>query len=380
VRHFLALSLCVAALGPIFPVYSASADFKATYVGGTVSSFKPGLHGRLNLQDGKELLFRCSKSQSVRITYLGITELALGQAAGHIPASRVAMGAALGLPGVLLMRKKSKNYLTISYVNSAGSNEVAVLDLSKEDTWIAIPILEARSGRKVIRDGSSGAKADSAPRLDVIPPQLASTGTAFAISTDGFFLTNDHVIKGCANVLLRGVGNSSQEARVWADDPTNDLALLKTPDMAGPTLKFAENSQLRLGQNVVVIGYPMPDILAHGAKVTIGNISSLAGMNDDTRVVQVTAPIQPGNSGGPVLDEGGNVIGVVQSTLGTVATAAETGKIPQNMNFAIKASIARVFLDSNNILYGTTVTDRRIGVSQISETAEHSVLLVECWK
>jgi S1-C subfamily serine protease len=285
-----------------------------------------------------------------------------------------------GSAGGYLLRKKSKNYLTISYVNSAGSNEVAVLDLSKEDTWIAIPILEARSGRKVIRDGSSGAKADSAPRLDVIPPQLASTGTAFAISTDGFFLTNDHVIKGCANVLLRGVGNSSQEARVWADDPTNDLALLKTPDMAGPTLKFAENSQLRLGQNVVVIGYPMPDILAHGAKVTIGNISSLAGMNDDTRVVQVTAPIQPGNSGGPVLDEGGNVIGVVQSTLGTVATAAETGKIPQNMNFAIKASIARVFLDSNNILYGTTVTDRRIGVSQISETAEHSVLLVECWK
>ena len=103
-------------------------------------------------------------------------------------------------------------------------------------------------------------------------------------------------------------------------------------------------------------------------------------MNDDTRVVQVTAPIQPGNSGGPVLDEGGNVIGVVQSTLGTVATAAKTGRIPQNMNFAIKASIARVFLDSNNILYGTTVTDRRIDVSQISETAEQSVLLVECWK
>jgi hypothetical protein len=158
------------------------------------------------------------------------------------------------------------------------------------------------------------------------------------------------------------------------------LALLKTPVMVGPTLKFAENSQLRLGQNVIVIGYPLPDILAHGVKVTTGNISSLAGMNDDTRMVQVTAPIQPGNSGGPVLDDGGNVIGVVRSTLGTMATAVETGKIPQNMNFAIKASIARVFLDSNNIPCGTTVTDRRIDVSQISETAEQSVLLVECWK
>ena len=379
-RHFLALSLCVAALGAIFPAYSASADFKATYVGGTVSSFKPGLHGRLNLQDSKELLFRCSKSQGVQITYSGITELAMGRAAGHITASRVAMGAALGLPGVLLMGKQSKNYLTISYVNSAGSNEVAVLDLSKEDIWIAIPILEARSGRKVIRDGSSGVKADSSPKPDVIPPQLASTGTAFAISTDGFFLTNDHVINGCASVLLRGVGNSSQEARVWAHDPTNDLALLKTPVMVGPTLKFAENSQLRLGQNVIVIGYPLPDWLAHGIKVTTGNISSLAGMNDDTRMVQVTAPIQGGSSGGPVLDDGGNVIGVIRSTLGTVATAVETGKIPQNMNFAIKASIVRVFLDSNNVAYGITVTDRRIDVSQISETAEQSVLLVECWK
>ena len=378
-RLFSALSLFVAVLGSICPGYSASADFKATYVGGTVSSFKPGLHGRLDLQDSKELLFRYSKSQSVQITYSGITELALGQAAGHSTASRLAMGAALGLPGVLLMRKKSKNYLTISYVNSSEGKEVAVLDLSKEDLWIAIPILEARSGRKVIRDGSPEANTDHAPKPVTQTPQLTGSGTAFAINTDGFFLTNNHVISGCANVLLRGVGNSSLEARVWAYDPTNDLALLKTSEMAGPALRFAENSQLRLGQNVIVIGYPLPDKLAHGVKVTTGNISSLAGMNDDTRHVQVTAPIQPGNSGGPVLDKGGNIIGVVVSTLG-MNTAVETGAIPQNVNFAIKASIVRVFLDSNNVAYGTGVMDGRLNVSQISETAGQSVLLVECWR
>jgi S1-C subfamily serine protease len=181
-------------------------------------------------------------------------------------------------------------------------------------------------------------------------------------------------------VSLRIGGNSSLQARVWAQDATNDLALLKTTEPSETALGFADNSQLRLGQSIIVIGYPLSDLLSHGVKVTTGTISSLAGMHDDTRLVQVTAPIQPGNSGGPVLDESGNVIGVIRSSLDTVGTAIAIGKIPENINFAIKVSMVRVFLDSNNIRYGTGTIDTSLNTVSIAETAARSVMLVECWK
>jgi S1-C subfamily serine protease len=290
------------------------------------------------------------------------------------------MGAALGLPGLLLMKKKSQNYLTISYLDASGTKEVMVLDLSKEDLWIAIPILEARSGRKVIRNDRPEANAESPVKSVPRSPEIASTGTAFAINTDGFFLTNAHVVAGCADVVLRGIGDSSQKASVWAQDPQNDLALLKTSQLTVPVLDFADSNQLRLGQSVVVIGYPLAGDLASGIKVTTGAVSSLAGPGDDTRLVQVTAPIQPGNSGGPLLNDYGNVIGVVQATLNKMKFAVETGRIPENVNFAIKSSIVRVFLDSNNVRYGTGLTVTKFDATQIAAMAGPSVMLAECWK
>jgi S1-C subfamily serine protease len=290
------------------------------------------------------------------------------------------MGAALGVPGLLLMKRKPQNYLTISYVNSSGNKAVAALDLSNGDLWIAIPILEARTGRKVIRNDRAEANVESPQKSPPRALEVVSTGTAFAVSGDGFFLTNSHVVAGCTAIALRGIGDSSLKASVWAQDPTNDLALLKTPGSAVPVLRFADSNQLRLGQSVVVIGYPLSGTLASGIKVTTGTVSSLAGMYDDTRMVQVSAPIQPGNSGGPVFDEGGSVIGVICMTLGTVGQARETGKIPQNMNFAIKASIARVFLESNNVRYATGQIGNSLDATRIAETTGPSIMLAECWK
>lgn len=379
-RRITAVLPCVAIISVLPAAGIASADMKVTYVGGTVDSVKPGLHGRLTLQDSKELIFRYTKSDALRIPYSAIAEMSLGQLPGHIPASRIAMAAAIGVPGALLLRRKSQNYLTISYVNSSGNKAVAALDLSKGDLWIAIPILEARTGRKVVRNDKVDSNVGSPPTSSPRPLAVAATGTAFAVSGDGFFLTNSHVVAGCKEVVLRGIGDSSQKASVWAQDPVNDLALLKTPDSAAPVLRFADSNQLRLGQSVVVIGYPLSGTLASGIKVTTGTVSSLAGMYDDTRMVQVSAPIQPGNSGGPVFDEAGSVIGVIRMTLDTVGQAQETGKIPQNMNFAIKASIARVFLESNNVRYATGQTGNNLAATRIAETAGPSVMLTECWK
>jgi len=91
----------------------------------------------------------------------------------------------------------------------------------------------------------------------------------------------------------------------------------------------------------VVAGYPLRGVLASGANVAAGNVAVLAGPGDDRRLIQITALVQPGNSGGPVLDSSGNAVGVVVSKLDAIAMAQATGDIPQNVNFAVSAGAGR---------------------------------------
>jgi serine protease Do len=114
--------------------------------------------------------------------------------------------------------------------------------------------------------------------------------------------------------------------------------------------------------------------------MTIGNLSSLSGMGGDTRLVQITAPVQPGNSGGPVLDSAGNLMGVVVSKLNAIKAAKITGDIAQNVNFAINANVLRSFLDANSVEYETASSDKAIASTTIAEKAKAFTVLVECWK
>jgi S1-C subfamily serine protease len=102
---------------------------------------------------------------------------------------------------------------------------------------------------------------------------------------------------------------------------------------------------------VIVVGYPLGGLLGSGPQVTTGNVSSLIGPGDDTRALQFTAPTQSGNSGGPLLDSDGAVVGVVSSKLNAVRVHEMTGDVPQNVNFAIKAALARGFLDAVGMEY-----------------------------
>ena len=101
--------------------------------------------------------------------------------------------------------------------------------------------------------------------------------------------------------------------------------------------------------SVVAVGFPLPGLLASEANVTTGIVSALAGIGDDTRFLQMTVPVQPGNSGGPLLDLEGRVVGVVVGKLDAVKVASVTGDIPQNVNFAIKAGVLRSFLDASAV-------------------------------
>ena len=127
---------------------------------------------------------------------------------------------------------------------------------------------------------------------------------------------------------------------VAARDEASDLALLDG-SVGGAVAAFRQGRGIRPGADAIIIGYPLRGALASGAPAIAGNASALTGSGDDRRPIQITAPVQPGNSGGPVLESSGNAVGVVVSKLDAIAMAPATGDIPQNVNFA--ASAARAF-------------------------------------
>ena len=114
--------------------------------------------------------------------------------------------------------------------------------------------------------------------------------------------------------------------------------------------------------------------------MTTGNLSSLSGMGGDTRLMQITAPVQPGNSGGPMLDSASNLMGVVVSKLDVIKAEKLTGDIPQNVNFAIHANVLRTFLDANSVDYDSASSNKPLAPTAIAEKARGFTVLVECWK
>jgi uncharacterized protein len=206
----------------------------------------------------------------------------------------------------------------------------------------------------------------------------AGTGTAFAINSAGEFLTNYHVVKGCSAVRLR-VSGEWQAATTTASDERNDLAVVRVKTAAAVSpLHFRDGKGIRAADQVVVLGFPYAGLLTTNLQVTTGSISALSGIRDDTRYLQLTAPVQPGNSGGPLLDLSGNVVGVVSGRLNALRIAEVTGSLPENVNFAIKSGIVRGFLEANHIDYQTAQSTERLDAADVGETAMKSVLTIEC--
>jgi S1-C subfamily serine protease len=192
-------------------------------------------------------------------------------------------------------------------------------------------------------------------------------------------LTNKHVIDGCTAIAVF-VGNAQKPATLRASDFALDLAVLSitiTPP-THPQIRSARDD--KLGETVIVAGYPLQGLLGSGLNITTGTVSALTGLGNNSRVLQITAPVQPGNSGGPVLDESGFVAGVVVSKLNAAAVARWTGDIPQNVNFAIKSSVLRGFLEANGIEYAVAGTVKKAPVVDIAERAKAYTSPILCRK
>lgn len=203
-------------------------------------------------------------------------------------------------------------------------------------------------------------------------------GTGFIISSSGHVLTNNHVISRCIDDVRGNLtGEPVKTLRVVSKDETNDLALLQATDPFKETARIRANP-IHSGDPVIAIGFPLHGLLTSDFTVTTGIVNSLSGIFNDTRFLQISAPVQPGNSGGPLLDTSGNVVGVVAEKLNAVKFAKITGDIPQNINFAIKTGAVRDFLDNSVVPYqtATPVTERK--TADIASDARAYTMLISC--
>ena len=215
------------------------------------------------------------------------------------------------------------------------------------------------------------------PRADVDRPTITSTGTAFYVDARGYLLTNAHVVEGCASLRLRGQEEPVQVVRL---DEENDLAVIKVSNDSPAVATFRKGRGVRSGDQVVVVGFPLAGLLASEANVTSGGISALAGVRNDLRYLQITVPVQPGNSGGPLLDSTGRVVGIVTASLDALQMVRSTGDLPQNINFALHASVARILMDAADIGYATSGAGEEMSVADVGEAAKEFTVLVECWR
>ncbi|QOZ30823.1 S1C family serine protease [Bradyrhizobium sp. CCBAU 53421] len=219
----------------------------------------------------------------------------------------------------------------------------------------------------------------AAPNAPPAKQARSGTGTGFVVSDSGHVVTNHHVVDGCSEITGNLSGAAAVKLRLVSDDETNDLALLQAPSPFKDVASIRLNS-IRVGDGVVAIGYPYHGLLTSDFTVTTGIVSSLSGILNDTRHLQISAAVQPGNSGGPLFDLGGAVVGVVAAKLDAVRMARATGSIPENINFAIKTGALRDFLDNSAVMYRTA--EWRDGTkketSDIAKDARSYTLLITC--
>jgi S1-C subfamily serine protease len=204
------------------------------------------------------------------------------------------------------------------------------------------------------------------------------TGTGFLVSTNGHVVTNQHVVDGCVGDIQGNLtGEAPATLRLVSSDETNDLALLQVPGTFKEVAKIKDKA-VQSGDSVIAIGFPFHGLLTSDFTVTTGIVSSLSGLLNDTRFLQISAAVQPGNSGGPLLAASGDVVGVVAAKLDALKVVRATGNIPENINFAIKTGALRDFLDNSVVPYQISDAKTELKTTDIARNARAFTFLISC--
>ena len=212
------------------------------------------------------------------------------------------------------------------------------------------------------------------------PPKKyqVGSGTGFYISEEGYLVTNHHVIEDCEDLKVQvASATTSKKAIIVASDKQNDLAILQTKDYSGYSFPL-KNRDVQMLDDVLVSGFPFGDTVSSALKSTKGMVSAEVGLGDNYSEFQMTAAIQSGNSGGPVMDNELHIMGIATYSLDKEKMFKEEGKIPENMNFAVKSSVLKNILKAKNISFKETWSPEEIKVSR-RDRLFNSIAFVGCW-
>src|SRR6266567_4665956 len=279
-------------------------------------------------------------------------------------------------------------WINLAAVNGDSLAQQFRLGLGEHMTPVQIAEAQRRSSAFIAHEQNETSHISAEPSPALVPQ---STGTAFFISGDGYLLTAAHVVEGATRIVVHH-GGKKLRARLIKTDTANDLAVLKVPvtlsldEVIKPVLSHGEKAlplaasrSVKLGDSIFTIGFPNTDLQGTEAKLTKGEISSMSGIQDDPRDFQISAPIQPGNSGGPLVDLSGNVVGMVTSRLADVATLQASGSLPQNVNYALKSSFIVAFLETlaePSAKLKEPRPPKQRGFSEVVEEVKASVVLI----
>lgn len=217
-----------------------------------------------------------------------------------------------------------------------------------------------------------------------LPPSTASakksdtigSGTAWYVDS-GYVVTAYHVVEGKKRIVLYGVDRKPIAATVVAVDAANDLALLDGAFSERPTIGLSlAKSPAALGSRVFTIGFPHPELLGLSPKYTAGDVSAIAGIGDDPRVFQISVPVQAGNSGGPLINTSGEVVGIVTGKLSAEKVLNKTGDLTQNVNYAIKVRYLQGMIDDLGYRGVRTNKPKGTSISDIVDQSKGAIFLV----
>lgn len=184
--------------------------------------------------------------------------------------------------------------------------------------------------------------------------QVSSSGSCFVIHPEGWLITAYHVIENYSGNIQIHFGGHSAVASVVVVDKEHDLALLKVQIATPDYLSISSNFDLGLGARVYTLGYPLSGILSADVRHNDGSISSLSGLEKgEEGYFQISVPVQPGNSGGPLLTPAGDVIGVILAKASAIAVLKQTGSLPENITFAIKPSYILALCETAGLVLPT---------------------------
>jgi len=250
------------------------------------------------------------------------------------------------------------------------------LDPSTPNAFLVDKLLQAIYG--------GGSETTQAPAPRSASPKQVAKEPAVMLGTGwpaivGYVVTNHHVIAGKRKITLISTDGTEIPATVAMRDAANDLTLLKVKNPAKLPLALPlAKSSAHIGAKVFTIGYPHPTVMGAKPKLTDGTVSSTTGLGDDPRAYQISVPLQAGNSGGPLLNMNGEVVGIVTAKLRAAKMFKVTGDLPQNVNYAVKASYLKALLDSvsPSIKHIRTLPANKASLEELAARIKDSVLIV----